>query len=362
VEIVLLGRDARPLRQLARRAAARLSSRPWVENALLHFETPPPELVFEPDTSAAACLGVPTERIASVLRFHLQGAVCGKRLKNGHEIDIRVQGASADETDRDSLLQLPVCTSGGRTVRLGQLGRFQEQPAAGRLYRRNRCRAAAFSLQCREKSWSEIERHLHSFFRNEFVLPEGYFYRLDHRFTDFRGRLRRILWTAIISSLAIYMVLAAASESLRVPFLILAVIPPALLPAVALLCIRQGALDGSALTGLIMSGGMAVNNGILILHQLRSSFPEFHRLPPEEKITALCRAVETRLEGLFLTTASTAAGTVPIFFLGSTAPAAAVSLALTAGTGVLGSLATSLVFLPPLICALPSLTKGSDCS
>jgi multidrug efflux pump subunit AcrB len=123
--------------------------------------------------------------------------------------------------------------------------------------------------------------------------------------------------------------------------------------------ILRGALDTAALSGLIVAGGLAVNNTILAVDALRARAPDFSLQPAEARCRAIAGALSQRLETLVLTTSSTLAGSIPLFLFNGPSGSFAATLAAAVCSGVAGSLAAALLFLPPLFYALPRLCRAS---
>lgn len=356
----LLGDDHRQLEKSARSAARGLLDRTWVERTVLHFKEPPPALVFKMDRRRASARCVSLSALVSTLRCQLQGAVCGKRLIDGREADIRIKAGDAEHAIRTALPEIPVLSAGGTAVSLGTLGTFREERIPGPIRRIDRSRAASFTLYCNsDLTWAEIERKVHSFFGRDMQLPRGYMYRLDDRIAERKASIRKLRRTALLAAGLVYCILAAAGESFGLPLLVLGAAAPALLPSALLPVILRGALDTAALSGLIVAGGLAVNNTILAVDALRARAPDFSLQPAEARCRAIAGALSQRLETLVLTTSSTLAGSIPLFLFNGHSGSFAATLAAAVCSGVAGSLAAALLFLPPLFYALPRLCRAS---
>ena len=100
-------------------------------------------------------------------------------------------------------------------------------------------------------------------------LPPGYAFDMDRSVGDLK-RSFSTLWLVLgLSIFLIFLVLASSTESLACPFIILSVLPTSLAFPIVAFFVAGQPLRISALVGLIMLCGMAVNNSILIADEIR---------------------------------------------------------------------------------------------
>jgi multidrug efflux pump subunit AcrB len=139
--------DVRHLRQL-------LESEPGVVDVDDTFEAQRPRQVFRVDREKASLNGISAEDIANTLRLALQGWMPGEgavqtaRAGVGHlpheihPLAIVLQLPQPERSSLVDLARLGVKSATGEVVRIGELGRFEEQPAEQTIYHKNLQRVA----------------------------------------------------------------------------------------------------------------------------------------------------------------------------------------------------------------------------
>ncbi len=149
------------LRDGALRLAARLGREPAVSDVDSTVEHEAPRLVFETSRTKAALSGIATEDIARTVALALDGLDVGEIHRDGevNPLPIRLRVARARRTGEAALASLPLQGRPGYvkesdpvrgglraaaapTVRLGELGRFEERPRERAIYRKDLRRVA----------------------------------------------------------------------------------------------------------------------------------------------------------------------------------------------------------------------------
>ena len=147
----------------------------------------------------------------------------------------------------------------------------------------------------------------------------------------------------LLSLLLVFLTLAAVYESLLLPLLIMTTVPAAGGGAFGLLALTGQSLNIMSFLGLILLGGIVVNNAIVLVHRI-----EQHRRAGQPEATAVRDAVAERYRPILMTTLTTMIGMLPLALLGGEG----VELRRALATAVLGGLVTatfaSLLFVPAL--------------
>jgi len=110
-----------------------------------------------------------------------------------------------------------------------------------------------------------------------------------------------------------------------------------------MLALTGTTLNVQSLMGAIMSIGVSIANGLLLV-----TFARERRVAGDDRVTAIASAARARLRPIAMTTLAMIAGMIPMALGLGSAGGEAVAL----GTAVIGGLAAStlasLLFLPPL--------------
>ena len=121
--------------------------------------------------------------------------------------------------------------------------------------------------------------------------------------------MANLKFALLLSIILVYMVLASQFESLVQPLVILFTIPFAIVGTVLLFFVLGKTFNMMALIGIIMLGGIAVNDSIILIdriNQLRQS--------GLKKVEAIALAGQQRLRPILMTSLTTILALLPLTF------------------------------------------------
>ncbi|WP_028975364.1 efflux RND transporter permease subunit [Spirochaeta cellobiosiphila] len=343
LEITLTGEDNLELRRVAKETLNNLIKQDWVTEGVLHFKEAPPSYVFDIDNNQFPITGISTSDISNRIRWDLQGPVADKWLDKNDEIDVRIMGNNYTDRTITEIKELPFLNKkdSGVPLRTEQLGTFNEDIEPSRIYRNNRQRSVSFSISIKKMNIEKIENLIWNVLNSQQLKP-GYAFKLSDTIYKQRKQMYK-LWVLLgLALFLIYAVLASEAESFISPLVIISFIPISLaFPITALKLISQP-ITTSVMIGFIVLTGMAVNNAILIIDQYKSNYSKTNLKDD------LIFAISVRLKPLLLTSGTTILGSLPLLFNNPGDFSFLNALSFVMLFGVLGSLFTSLVFLPAI--------------
>jgi HAE1 family hydrophobic/amphiphilic exporter-1 len=352
-EVTISGSDIPTLKRIARRSAGLLTEQEMVEQVVFHFKDDLPAYRVRVDHNRAGRTGWSTAEIGSYLNRNLYGPPAVKWRLEGREIDIRVMGDTGAVNSGQDLAAVPLPVESGGVLRLGEITAIVPDTVPSAIYRKNRQRAVYFTVQVGGASGDGRGPGLSSTVETvrrtlgTIRLPAGYGFEMDKRIFELQRRFRLLGFLFVLSAVLIYMILAAQFESLLLPVPVMLSIPVSLsLP----LLVRSAAgapMTLEALIGIIILGGIIVNNAILITTTAGVSAGRgacsTHRV---------VRALRARLRPLLLTSGTTVLSSVPLII----SSAISVQTGDMAGTlaaimiwGIVGSLLSAFLFLPAVL-------------
>jgi HAE1 family hydrophobic/amphiphilic exporter-1 len=169
-------------------------------------------------------------------------------------------------------------------------------------------------------------------------LPPGFSATLDETWAWTEEEKGQMKFAIIFSLIIIYMILASLYESLIHPFFILLAVPLALIGVFVAFVIADFPFDSSAYIGVILLGGIVVNNSILLVDHM--NLKRRQGLPLLE---AVLKGARERVRPIFLTTCTTVLGMLPMVLIQAEEGKRQIwsSLALSA----VGGLITSTIFI-----------------
>ncbi len=155
-------------------------------------------------------------------------------------------------------------------------------------------------------------------------------------------QIRELSGIALVSMLLLYLILAAQFESLVLPFIVILTVPIGIAGAFLALELTGQSLNMVSLTGMVVMGGIVVNDAILKVDMMQRLS---QRMPLRE---AIHQAGARRLRPIIMTSATTILALTPILFSGGLGAELQQPLALAVIGGLLTGTGASLFVVPVL--------------
>lgn len=281
------------------------------------------------------------------LFYHVRSLIRGKmtapqRLNiGGKEMEISIKFPEAEKMDLKSLQDSLIRTRGGEYLRLKEISTLEERPIAGSIDRENQQFQTTVMWEFRGPG-KAAEKYKKAIFE-KLDLPPGFSATLEETWrltTEEKGQLK---FAIIFSLIIIYMILASLYESFIHPFFILLAVPLALIGVFVAFVVADFPFDSSAYVGVILLGGIVVNNSILLVDHInlnrRQGFP---------LLEAVLKGSRERVRPIFLTTGTTVLGMLPMVLIRLEEGRRQIwsSLALSAVGGLISSTIFILIVVP----------------
>jgi HAE1 family hydrophobic/amphiphilic exporter-1 len=268
----------------------------------------------------------------------IQGRVSApmKVTMNGQELELSVKFPEASTLDMKELEDELIRTQNGEYLRLGDITTVTETPIAGSIDREDQQFQQTVMWEFRGP-YKAADRYEEAVYE-KLELPAGFSAtREDDRFMTEEEK-GQISFAIIFSLVIIFMILASLYESLVQPFFILLAVPLALIGVFIAFVIADFPFDSSAYVGVILLGGIVVNNSILLVDHINYKRKKGHPL-----LDAVIEGARERVRPIFMTTSTTILGMLPMVLIQVEVGRRKIwaSLALSA----VGGLATSALFI-----------------
>ncbi len=307
----------------------------------LKYDQPQAEIVFDRDKVRAQ--GIDLAQVGADLSAMLGGNWVNRFSNAGRSYKVIPQIKRVDRLNADQLGDIYVSGPEGKLVPLStfatistsaeprELKRFQQMNAVriqGMLLPGVPTGVALEALEAEAKK----------------ILPPDFAIDYAGQARQLRVEGSRFLPLLLLSSVLIYLVLAAQFESFRDPFIILlGSVPLAISGALLFTFLGFTSLNIYSQVGLITLVGLVAKNGILIV-----SFANHLQEIGKDKLTAIIEASGTRLRPILMTTAATVVGHFPLVIANGPGAGARNSIGIVLCTGmVIGTLFT--LFAVPAI-------------
>jgi len=305
VAVRLHGPDVGVLAELAEDAAARLEGVTGLRDLDSTLVLKTLGLSFELDLEQARLFGVSPDQAARAAATAIAGAVPTHIADAGYLHDVRVLLARSSVHDLTMLPSIPIGRVGRTLVQLGQIGRWRESIGPVQIDRLQQQNVNVLTANVSGMPLSDVAAEVRARMRT-LSLPPGYGVSYGGRM-EF-GASGTPLWAIGLLALAgVLVVLAVQYESVANPLLIAAVVPFGLVGAAAALYVAGLPLSSTALVGLVLLAGIAVNNSVVLV-----DFAEERRRAGRASREAVLDAAAVRLRPICMTTVAAVVGMIPL--------------------------------------------------
>jgi len=272
----------------------------------------------------------------------VQAAIAGEEGRGsvlrigGEERVFSVKLAGHLEMDDRRLLDLEVPTGNGAAVRLGDVATLTERQVMTEILRENQQyqRTVAYEFRGPNRLGDAVQEAI----LEATEVPPGYeiIGRQEWRWSDEeQGQLWGVLAIAL---LLVFMVTAALFESLRQPLCVLLTVPMALVGVFLIFFYTNASFTREAYIGVIMMGGIVVNNAILLVDHVNG----LRRRAGLALREAILRGTLERVRPILMTSATTIFGLLPLVLFSAYADE---NIWNALGYALIGGLASSTLFV-----------------
>ena len=306
LSLEIRGHDLDDAQQVSDRAVAVMNDIAGIADAESGIEQRRPELAVYVDRSKAALLGLRVAEVAEALRTGVSGTEAAFYRERGDEYPIVVRLREEDRARTGDINDVPLSTPTGLVIPARNVISLQADAGPQQIDRNNQERIVRVNAEI-ETTLSEAVAAVSA------RIPEmdppadfsvGFGAEVKEQAESF-AQLRLVLLLAV---LLVYAVMAAQFESLRDPFIIILSIPLAGIGVVGALLVTDTPFSIQAFMGVIVLGGLVVNNAILLV-DYTNILRRRDGLPLRD---AVALAGRTRLRPILMTTITTMLGMVPM--------------------------------------------------
>lgn len=344
--IRLVSKDEDLLREASAEMQAFLSGITGVANVRDGLVGGQPELKLRlrPD---ARHLGFTAESLASQIGYGFGGSEVTKVRREGSEVRVVVQNAREDRNTLADLMQTQLRSATGAWVPLETVAEIEGRYVSGAVNRRDgkRMNVVAASIdralvapeEVGQAVFENLVPKLKEKYPSVSVLPAGELEEMS----DIGGGLKRAL---LLAAVLIYVLMAVPLKSYSQPFIILAIVPFGFVAAAVGHMIMGVSLSIFSFFGMLALTGVIVNDSLVMITRYNQARDEGQHVDE-----ALQSAGTGRFKAIFLTTATTVIGLLPLLTETSEQAQYLIPAAISLAFGELFGTALMLVLVPVLI-------------
>ena len=250
ITVDTFGDELDELNKITRALAKEAERIEGVNDVVLRYKQPRPELRLHIDKIKAEKAGATPSEIGDSVRLAIQGGVATRYVGREREIDIRVRFSDAWRRTLRRLKEFGVKTRGQDFVPLFEVVAPKEGQVPPKIYRKAKKRNFSFSMKPRGITFEQLLGEMDRLKR--IPLPENY--RIEYG-QDVERRLdarRRIYLMFGLGLLLVYMLLASYFESYTRPFVLLLPVPVPAFVSICVLFLLGISLSVPVLIGLLL--------------------------------------------------------------------------------------------------------------
>ncbi len=328
--VEIKGKDLEVLAQISSEIKTKLQEIPELINIKTNIEEGAPEIDVVIDRYKAGVYNMSVDNIISQLKDLLMGKDAGKYEKDGEMNDITVKLPDMSLSEFNSI----TLRNGSNNVPLYEVARIEKSVSPKQLFRRNQNRIGKVTADIdRSVSFDKVVKSVREKI-STIDVPQEYQVEIVGEEQKRQEAMSSLGFALLLSVILVYMVLASQFESLIHPFTILLTIPLAGVGAIWAFFLLGIPLSIMAYIGIIMLGGIAVNNSIILVDAINQFRDQGISLRD-----SIIYAGENRIRPILMTSLTTILGLLPL----TIGMGESVALRSPMAIAVIGGLTTSTI-------------------
>ena len=343
VALKIFGDDLDTLEQMAKQAQKIISDVRGASETQMEIISGAQELQVRVDRAAAARYGVNVADIQEVIETLYGSKQLSEMLLGEERFPIAIRLPADLRNDPEKLRSLQLKTPQGELVRLDQLAEIHTVGGPILINREQAHRRAVVMSNVAGRDLGSYVKDCKAAVAQKMSLPPGYRLEWGGQYENQQRAQQRLLIVFPVSILIISALLYATFQNAKQMFLILSIVPLALVGGIAALWLRGINLNLSACVGFIALFGIAVLNGVVMVSHINSL-----RKEGQEMEDAVHQGASDRLRPVMITALVASLGFIPMAI--STSRGAEIERPLA--TVVIGGLITATIltlYVLPLI-------------
>jgi HAE1 family hydrophobic/amphiphilic exporter-1 len=342
VEIKIFGKDIYQLREIADNIVDRIQGVEGLRDIAHTFSQGKPEYQIRINREQASRMGLMVSQIANTIQIASLGTVATRYREGNDEVDIRVRFGKLSRDSLNDIKNIPIMTPANQMVRLDQVASILQGEGPIQIDRENQARVVTVLANIAERDLGSVVKDIKEKLSGvDRGLPPGYFIEFGGQYEDMQDAFVIMAGAFALAILLVYMIMASQFESFLHPFVIMFTIPLALFGVMIALLVSGKPISLPVLIGFIMLGGIAVNNGIVMVDYINQL-----KRRGLEKREAILQACAVRLRPVLITAFTTILGMLPMAISTSQGSEMRAPMAITVVGGLIATTLLTLFVIP----------------
>ncbi|RJE47632.1 MULTISPECIES: efflux RND transporter permease subunit [unclassified Dehalobacter] len=352
ISITIKGEELDQLKQIGDDFVKEIKKIPGTREVKSSYEDGIPEVEISVDRQAASQYGLSAGTIATAVKASISGVTATQFKYNGTKIDVKIKGDETFNRNLQALEQIPISTSLGYTVTLGQVADISVSRGPVSISRDNQVRTLTISGQISGRDVGSVSSDIQAALAG-YQLPDNYTYEMGGQQQEMVDAFSDLYLALGLAVILVYMVMASQFESLVYPFVIMFSIPLGFAGAFLGLFITGKPLSIMSIIGIIMLAGIVVSNAIVLVDYINTRRKTYN----EDVHEAIVNAGPIRLRPIIMTTLTTVLAMLPLSLGIGEGSEYQAPMAIVVITGLLFSTLVTLVLIPVMYSFMDDLSN-----
>jgi cobalt-zinc-cadmium resistance protein CzcA len=305
--VKVFGDDFDQLIALGDQLESAIASVPGAADVAVEQATGLPVMTMSPRHDVIARFGISLQEVQDTVAVALGGVKAGNYYEGDRRSDIIVRQAAKQRENPDTFTSLPIMTSEGEVVPLGELVNIQVESGYNQIYRENGKRRVVVAANVRGRDLGSFVEDVQRAVEANVEIPAGYRVEYGGTYEQLQSASQRLSIIVPVTLVLILGLLIMALGSLRDSLIIFTGVPLALTGGVLALVFRDIPFSISAGIGFIALSGIAVLNGLVMLTFIRRLHQQGNDLR-----SAIIEGATSRLRPVLMTALVASLGFVPM--------------------------------------------------
>ena len=309
VQYRISGPDVQKVRELAQKTAGIVMSHPSLSGLVFDWNEPARVVKVDVLQDKARQLGVSSEDIATALNGIVQGATVTQVRDDIYLINVIGRAEARERASIDSLLDLQLPNSSGKSIPLSSVARFDYELEQPTIWRRNRIPTITIKAGVRDTMQpATIVRQIDPKIEElKSSLEPGYDIAVGGTVEESAQSQAPIIQVVPVMIFVMTTLLMTQLQSFHRLFLVFSVAPLALIGVVGALVLSRAPLGFVAILGVLALIGILIRNSVILIVQI-----EDLRKAGTTPWKAVIEATEHRMRPIMLTAAAATLALIPI--------------------------------------------------
>lgn len=335
--VEISGADFGKLRPLSDSVMLVMAANEHVYDPVSDLEEGVPQIQVDVDKYRAGLLSLSIDDVIVQIKDQLEGKNAGTIERGGEMQDIRIKVPQISLAGLENMK----IKSGQREFLLSEIANVRVEYASNSIHRKDQTRTVSIGARVnQDEPYDKVVKSIESALA-KLSLPPQYTIKVAGQELMRQESIRNLTFALILSIILVYMVLASQFESLLHPFTILLTIPLAGVGAIFAFFVLGMPLNMMAFIGIILLGGIAVNNSIILVDCISKN-----RLSGMDVRDAILDAGQRRFRPIMMTSLTTILGLLPLTLGFGESAALRAPIAIAVIGGLTTSTLMTLIIIP----------------